>query len=231
MTTERHPARRRGGDEEAVGLILERRSLGELGPRYHYTTGNARRPRRRRGQEAGQTVRLSKRAGRIITLVDIIKTVGTDVARFFYLHKKADAHLDFDLELALKHTDENPVYYIQYAYVRTKSILEKATHTEALHAITTKDIENFGPAERLLLKKIASLKEQLQSIQRNYQTHQLAYYTIELAQTFHAYYSHHKVIDTENIAQSRARLVMIDLVRTTLKTCFDLLGISAPDRM
>ena len=182
-------------------------------------------------KEGGQALRLSKRAGRIVTLDDIINTVGTDVARFFYLHKKADAHLDFDIDLALKHTDENPVYYIQYAYVRTRSIKEKAQQHEELHNISTSDLKGLGEPERLLLKKIASLKEQLQSIEKNYQTHQLTYYTIELAQTFHSYYSHNKVIDLEDIKTSRARLALVELVASTLKTSFDLLGISAPDRM
>lgn len=182
-------------------------------------------------KESGQALRLSKRAGRIVTLDDIVKTVGTDVARFFYLHKKADAHLDFDIDLALKHTDENPVYYIQYAYVRIKSIREKALQNEEFHRLSAQDIQGIGEAERLLLKKIASLKEHLESIAHTYQTHQLAYYTIELAQAFHTYYSHHKVIDPENVPQSRGRLVLIQLVENTLKTCFDLLGISAPERM
>jgi arginyl-tRNA synthetase len=182
-------------------------------------------------KEGGQALRLSKRAGRIITLEDIIQTVGTDVARFFYLHKKADAHLDFDLDLALKHTDENPVYYIQYAYVRIKSIREKAYAYEEFHRLTSEDIQGLGAAEGLLLKKVASLKEHLESIQHSYQTHQLAYYTIELAQAFHTYYSHHKVIDTDHVAQSRARLVLLEIVESTLKTCFDLLGISAPEKM
>lgn len=182
-------------------------------------------------KESGQALRLSKRAGRIVTLEDVINTVGTDVARFFYLHKKADAHLDFDIDLALKHTDENPVYYIQYAYVRIKSIREKALQNNDLHKLSAQDMQGIGPEERLLLRKIASLKEHLESIQNSYQTHQLAYYTIELAQAFHHYYSHHKVIDPENVAQSRARLVLIEIVEKTLKTCFDLLGISAPEKM
>ncbi len=182
-------------------------------------------------KESGQALRLSKRAGRIVTLDDIIATVGRDVARFFYLHKKADAHLDFDLELALKHTDENPVYYIQYAYVRTKSIREKAQQFEEFHQITTTDLTSIGEPERLLLKKMASLKELLHTIERNFQTHLLAYYTIELAQTFHSYYSHNKVIDTQNVPTSRARLALVELVGSTLKTTFDLLGISAPDKM
>ncbi len=182
-------------------------------------------------KDGGKTLKLSKRAGRIVTLDDIINTVGTDVARFFYLHKKADAHLDFDLELALKHTDENPVFYVQYAYVRTRSIKGKAQQHEELHNITTTDLSGLGEPERLLLKKITSLKEHLQSIEKNYQTHQLTYYTLELAQTFHSYHSHNKVIDLENISTSRARLALVELVGNTLKTAFNLLGISAPERM
>lgn len=182
-------------------------------------------------KEGGEVLRLSKRAGRIISLEDIIQTVGTDVARFFYLHKKADGHLDFDLELALKHTDENPVYYIQYAYVRTKSIMAKAEAESSLTNISVHDSHAIGEAEQLLLKKIASLKTLLETTAKNYQTHLIAYYVIELAQTFHSYYSHHKVIDAERIEQSRGRLFTILLVQRTLKTCFDLLGITAPERM
>ncbi len=183
-------------------------------------------------KEGGQIMRLSKRAGRIITLEDIIETVGTDVARFFYLHKKADGHLDFDLELALKHTDENPVYYIQYAYVRTKSIMAKAAAEQPqMGNIAAEDAQFVGEPEYLLLKKIASLKTLLESTAKNYQTHLIAYYVIELAQTFHSYYSHHTVIDSEHLEQSRGRLFTILLIQRTLKTCFDLLGISAPERM
>lgn len=182
-------------------------------------------------KEGGEVLRLSKRAGRIISLEDIIETVGIDVARFFYLHKKADGHLDFDLELALKHTDENPVYYIQYAYVRTKSIMAKASNEPALAHIGAEDIKHISQPEHLLLKKIASLKTLLENTAQNYQTHLIAYYVIELAQTFHNYYSHHTVIEPAHIKQSRGRLAAILLVQRTLKTCFDLLGISAPEKM
>ena len=88
-----------------------------------------------RMQASGQLVRMSKRAGNIVTLDDVIETVGTDVARFFYLNRKADAQLVFDLDLALKKTEENPVYYVQYAYVRTNSILEKAAQEKGLQNI------------------------------------------------------------------------------------------------
>lgn len=182
-------------------------------------------------KESGQMVRMSKRAGRMVTLEDIIDTVGKDVARFFYLNKKADAHLEFDIDLALKQTDENPVYYIQYAYVRIASILEKALAYPELQNISQLDSAYISDAERLLIKKVVHLKYMLQTISRNYQTHALTYYAIELAQLFHSYYNMHKVIDIEHINQSRGRLFAIMLVRQTLKTCFDLLGISAPERM
>ena len=85
---------------------------------------------------SGQLVQMSKRAGTMITLRDVIDEVGKDVARFFYLNRKADAQLEFDLDLALKKTEENPVYYVQYAYVRTGSILEKASIEPALASIS-----------------------------------------------------------------------------------------------
>lgn len=180
---------------------------------------------------SGQIVRMSKRAGTMVTLDDVIETVGKDVARFFYLNRKADAQLEFDIDLALTKTEENPVYYIQYAYVRTGSILEKAKNEELLQGIGLSDCEQLDETERLLLKKIISLKQTLFSISATHQTHLLAYYTFELAHVFHRYYSQVRVIDLENVAQSRARLALIMLVQSTLKTCLGLLGLSCPERM
>lgn len=182
-------------------------------------------------KESGQILRMSKRAGRSVDLEDVINTVGKDVARFFYLNKKADAHLEFDIDLALKQTDENPVYYIQYAYVRIRSILEKSAQESLLQDITAADSAFITASEAILLKKIASLATLLITISKNYQTHALTYYVIELAQAFHSYYGSHRVIDMQHVNQSRGRLFVISLVRDTLKTCFDLLGISAPERM
>jgi len=178
-----------------------------------------------------QTVRMSKRAGNIITLQDIIDAVGTDVARFFYLNRKADAQLDFDLDLALKKTDENPVYYVQYAYVRTKSIVAKATQESVLANITELDARHLGTAERVLIKKIVVLKELLESISTNHHTHLLTYYALELSQTFHSYYGKNRVIDMEHPEQSRGRLLLITLLHDTLATTLTLLGISKPNSM
>ncbi len=182
-------------------------------------------------KESGAVLRMSKRAGRGITLQDVIDEVGKDVARFFYLNRKADAHLEFDIDLALKHTDENPVYYIQYAYVRTKSILEKSLDIKDLNNITEQDIELIGAQDAILIKKITHLKTLLNSIATNYQTHLLTYYCLDLAQAFHAYYSANRVIDENNIKSSRSRLLIIKIVNENLKRCFKLLGIEAPEKM
>jgi len=181
--------------------------------------------------EDGAMVRMSKRAGAIVSLQDIIDTVGKDVARFFYLNRKADAQLEFDLGLALKKTEENPVYYVQYAYVRTGSILEKASQQAHLDDINADDAQHLGPEEAFLLKKIVFLEQLLMDISINHQTHLLTYYVVELAQLFHRYYSHVRVIDPENKEKSRGRLLMIGLLRNTIAIVLDILGVSHPEKM
>ncbi|TET36237.1 arginine--tRNA ligase [Candidatus Dependentiae bacterium] len=182
-------------------------------------------------KESGKTVRMSKRKGKIVTLQDVIDTVGPDVARFFYLNRKADAQLEFNVDLALTNTDENPVFYIQYAYVRTGSILQKADAEQPLQDITAQDLEHLSQADNLLIKQVVLLKEMLETIEFNHQTHLLAYYTYELAQCFNRYYGKNKVINLQDVPLSRARLALTQIVRTTLSLCLDLLGISTPERM
>lgn len=182
-------------------------------------------------KEDGEQVRMSKRAGKIVSLQDIIDTVGKDVARYFYLNRKSDAQLEFDLNLALTHSDENPVFYIQYAYVRTGSILTNAQHEKALDGITAQDLTHLSSDDNLLLKKIVQLKEMLEVISTTHQTHLLAYYAHELAQTFNRYYNKNRVINPENIPLSRARLALILIMRDTLGLSLDLLGLGKPIRM
>lgn len=182
-------------------------------------------------RENGEQVRLSKRAGNIITLDDVIKTVGKDVARFFYLNRKADAQLEFDLELALKKSEENPVYYVQYALVRAGSILQKASADNVFENIGSQDAKHLGSQEIMLLKKIAFFKELLASIDTTFQTHQLAYYVHELAQLFSSYYAKHRIIDLNQIEQSRGRLLLVILMQNTFRINLELLGISRPERM
>jgi len=193
---------------------------------------------------SGKLIRMSKRAGTFEKLSDIIEEIGTDVARFFYLNRKADAHLDFDLDIALKKTEENPVYYIQYAYVRTNSLFSKAAQEKQLltfaNTLQTKSIDEkiitdatttIETDEVELIKKIHSLGPLLNTIASNYQTHLLSYYTLELARIFHKYYAENKIIDIENIQTSKSRLLLTKLIQQTLGLCLDLLGVSKPEKM
>lgn len=189
-------------------------------------------------------VRMSKRKGNFHSLRDVIDLVGVDVARYFYLNKKNDSHLSLDLELALKQTDENPVFYIQYAYVRSLAILNKAA-SHPLFAEYVKKLQNktmneidaaqveyeFLQDEISLLKKIFSLRQVLFAISQTFQAHLLANYTFELSQAFHGYYAGHKIIDPLDVKISNSRLLLTCVVSNTLAICFDLLGISKPDKM
>ncbi|MBY0353772.1 arginine--tRNA ligase [Candidatus Babeliales bacterium] len=201
----------------------------------------------KKGEEA---VKMSKRSGSFTTLRDVVDAVGTDVARFFYLNRKAEAHLELDLSIALKKSNENPVFYIQYAYVRIMSVLEKAAlepafasfaqqlkncslgqesacKADALHHV----FAHAGPAENELLKKIVSLQDILKTIEQSYQTHLLAYYSWELANKFHNFYTNNRIIDTDNPEVTNMRLFLAVLVRNTLHTCLTLLGVSRPEKM
>ncbi len=195
-------------------------------------------------KENDVAIKMSKRAGTFTKLDDIVQTVGRDVARFFYLNRKADAHLEFDLATALKKTDENPVFYIQYAYVRTNSLLEKAALDEQLQKIVEQlrggslnqtHLETMmllvQDPEIMVLRKIVSLSDTLLSVAKTYQTHVIAYYAWELALVFHNYYANNRIVDLANPELSAARLCLVQLVRQTLGIGLDLLGISKPEKM
>ncbi|MBM3887235.1 arginine--tRNA ligase, partial [Candidatus Dependentiae bacterium] len=194
-------------------------------------------------KENDELVRMSKRAGTFTKLSDVVETVGKDVARYFYLNRRAEAHLEFDLGVALKRTDENPVFYLQYAYVRTISLLMKAREEAELHgfvqevsspeilAFMLKDIALTSADEVAVYKKIVGLYDVLRGIADAYQTHMLAYYAYELATAFHVYYAQHKIIDREHVEQTKGRLALVCLVQAALGLCLDLLGVEKPERM
>jgi arginyl-tRNA synthetase len=183
-------------------------------------------------QKGGERVRMSKRAGNSITLDDIIDTIGKDAARFFYLNRKADADLDLDIDLAMQKNDDNPLFYVQYANVRIKSVLDRAAQ-EKITGITSQDILNAESLEneKDLIKKIYQLQELLEQIAHNNQTHLLAYYTIELAHSLHSYYSKNRVINPADISNTRMKLAVLEACKIAFETTFKLLGISCPERM
>jgi arginyl-tRNA synthetase len=182
-------------------------------------------------QKGGERVRMSKRAGNSITLDDIINTIGKDAARFFYLNRKADADLDLDIDLALQKNDDNPLFYVQYANVRIKSVLDRAAQ-EKITNISAADLNNANlENEKDLIKKIYQLQELLEQIANNYQTHLLAYYTIELAHSLHSYYSKNRVINPADITSTRIKLAVLEAAKIAFEAAFKLLGISCPERM
>lgn len=168
-------------------------------------------------------VRMSKRAGVYLTLEQLIKEVGLDVARFFFLQRSAGSHLKFDLELAKKRSQENPVYYVQYAYARICSILKKTK-------IKPGEIILEEKAELDLAKQIIRFPEIVEDTAKDYQAQRIPQYTIDLAESFHRFYQKYQVIsDDEELTKSRLGLILT--VKNTLKNTLDLMGISAPEKM
>ncbi len=173
-------------------------------------------------------LKMSKRSGNFIGLQEVIDTVGVDAARFFFLHKKADSHLELDIDVALKQTQENPVFYLQYAYVRTLSIANKAAE---LDIIASSDDVTFTPEEIILLKKMIGLTTALNAVTKQYATHVLAQYALELAGVFHTFYTNNKVVDLNQPETSARRLGLVHALNKTLGLTLDLLGLNRRESM
>lgn len=183
--------------------------------------------------ESGERVKMSKRAGKIVTMDDLISVVGKDAARYFFIARKANAHLNFDLELAMKRNNENPVYYCQYAHARICSILKKAKKDKLLPKSFKQEMiaKLTKPEELTIIQKIADLPELLIAIADYREPHRLANYVEELAALLHKYYAKFPIASDKNKDLSQARLMLIDAVRVIFLICFELMGISAPEKM
>jgi len=181
-------------------------------------------------KKAGKLIKMSKRAGAIKTLRELLRQIPKDVVRFFLLMRSNSQHLDFDLDLALKQSDENPVYYVQYAHARIKSIIRKAQEKGIEYNNSfAKDIIK-KKEEITLVKIILRFTEVLEDAARNYEPYILTYYLIELARTFHYFYQKLRVI-SEDEELTRARLALINRTAETIKSGLELLGVSCPERM
>ncbi|MEA1971922.1 MAG: arginine--tRNA ligase [Candidatus Cloacimonadota bacterium] len=183
--------------------------------------------------EDGEKIKMSKRAGKIITMDELIKDVGKDAARYFFIDRKPSAHLSFDLDLAKKRSNENPVFYIQYAHARISTLIKKAKKSKI--TLDKFDVKNNNKLKHLdelkLIRKMISLEEVLQKAAINREPHLLATYTLELASAFHKYYQKHPIIQTRYKKLSQARLYLIVSVRNVIKLCLSIMGISAPEKM
>jgi arginyl-tRNA synthetase len=188
-------------------------------------------------KRGGEVVRLSKRAGDIITLREVLDEVGPDACRFFFLLRSADSQMDFDIDLAKRQSDENPVYRVQYAHARIAGILR----TAAERGLTDQggDVRLLRhSAELALIRKMLQLPELLETIARTYEPHHLPHYALDLATTFHGFYTEVRVIGHDPVTReevpepvSRARLKLVAAAKITLARVLGLMGMSAPDRM
>ena len=183
-------------------------------------------------------VKMSKRAGRLVTMDDLITEVGKDVARFFFLQRSASAHLDFDLELAKKETPENPVFYIQYAHARIASIFRKATESKIKLNPKKVSLEVLDlPEEKELAKLVLHFPDLVLQAAKNLEPHLLAFYCLDLARQLQAYYSQakldlrYRVIDPSNLKKTNAKLYLLKNIQIVLQNGLALLGISAPEKM
>jgi len=180
----------------------------------------------------GEKVKMSKRTGKAVTMVDLMDEVGVDAIRYFFTMRSMDSHLDFDMDLAISTSNENPVYYVQYAHARICSIFRQAE--EQGISLPTPDSVNLNKLtsehEYDLLRKIGELPEEIGIAADNFAPHRLVRYVYELAAQLHSYYRAERVI-TEDSEQTAARLALLGAVRTTLANVLRLIGVSAPERM
>jgi len=184
----------------------------------------------------GKPVAMSKRSGDFVTLREVMDEVGVDATRFFFLMRRSDTSLDFDLELAKKASTENPVYYVQYAHARLCSILRVAAERgwrveEEIQNAKLGDLAVLDlPEEQALIKQLSLYPDLLQSAAQMLEPHRLTFYLQELAGMLHRYYFDHRVV-TEDLPRTRARLVLMAAVQIVLKNALALLGVRAPERM
>ncbi|SNR89143.1 arginine--tRNA ligase [Desulfurobacterium atlanticum] len=177
----------------------------------------------------GKEVKMSKRAGNFVTLDWLIEEVGVDAVRFFFLTKRHDTPLDFDIDLAVSEKSENPVYYVQYAHARISSILDKAS--EAGLSPSEDHLGLIKDDEFDLIIKCYGLKTTLENAAVKREPHLLPYYLIDLASSFHKYYNKNRVIDNDNPELSSARLYIVKAVKRVIKIGLDILNVNAPRRM
>jgi arginyl-tRNA synthetase len=181
----------------------------------------------------GQPVPMSKRAGTFVTLRDVVQDVGADAARYIFLTRKTDSHLDFDLDIAKEQSRENPVYYVQYAHARISSVFREAESrglaipTREAVTIDLLDLEE----EQNIIKALAKYPELIEEAALAYEPHRLTFYLQDLAGLLHNYYFKHRIIDAEDSSRTGARLFLMKQVKTVIQSALKILGVTAPERM
>ena len=178
----------------------------------------------------GEKFKMSKRTGKAVTLRELVEDVGLDAVRYFFAMRSGDSQMDFDLDLAISQSNENPVYYAQYAHARISSILRQAGETELSASVANVSLLQ-AEKELELLKKIGDFPKVVGDAARLRSPHRITNYIQELAATFHSFYNAEKVLDPSNSELSEARLALITATRTTIANALKLVGVSAPEKM
>ncbi|NNG13662.1 MAG: arginine--tRNA ligase, partial [Gammaproteobacteria bacterium] len=181
----------------------------------------------------GEKLPMSTRSGQFVTLRELRHEVGSDAARFFYALRKCEQHMDFDLDLAKSQSNDNPVYYVQYAHARICSVYrqlaEKNIEWDKDNGLA--NIDKLSEThETDLMTVLARYPELIEIAARNHEPHQVAYYMRDLATAFHTYYNAHQFI-VDDAAIRDARFALITAAQQVLKNGLQLLGVSAPDTM
>jgi len=177
----------------------------------------------------GEPVRMGKRAGEFVTLREVMDEVGTDAARFFFLLRKADSQLDFDLELAKKQSTDNPVFYVQYAHARIASVLRQAADAGVALAPEA-DLSPLGDAEIEPLRVLVTFPDVVEAAARDLEPHRIVFFALDLAAAFHRYYNQHRIL-SDDAATTQARLALVRCVQHVLRAALGLAGVQAPERM
>ncbi|MED1556659.1 arginine--tRNA ligase [Bacillus paramycoides] len=179
----------------------------------------------------GEKMKMSKRTGKAVTLRELMEEVGVDAMRYFFAMRSGDSHLDFDMDLAVSKSNENPVYYAQYAHARVCSILRQG---EELGLATDGDV-NYklvtSEKEVELLKKLGEFPAVVADAAQKRLPHRITSYAFELAATLHSFYNAEKVLNQDNLELSKARYELMKAVRTTLQNALAIVGVSAPEKM
>lgn len=179
----------------------------------------------------GKKLSMSTRSGEFVTLREVLEEVGPDAARFFFLTKRCDSHLDFDLDLAKRQSRENPVYYVQYVHARVASIFRIAQERGIDTDLTEPDLSALSlPEEEKIIKHLADFPDMLSDAADALEPHRITFYLIELAELFHAYYHDNRVL-IEDPRIKKARLYLVEAVRQVVANGLAILGVSAPQRM
>ncbi len=180
----------------------------------------------------GEVVRMSKRTGKAITLVDLLEEIPIDATRFLFNMREAGSQMDFDLDLAVEQSSQNPVYYCQYAHARICSILRKlAEEGKTPEVATAAELELLKePEERELIRHLSNLEDEIIMAAKAYDPARITRYAITLANLFHKFYNACRV-NTEDEALSRARLYLCMCVKNTLANVLTMLKISVPEHM